>query len=94
MSNDVAKDVEKYVIHTKDGCVYQIHYIHSSYGKMILKIQDPEEDKYDDLDALENDLIKLIGVNYIVCMEEHFGDTIIVPEKIINESVLAIHKIN
>ena len=80
------------VLETKEGKKYQVHYLHSEFGSMVMKITNPETDFYDDLDELEDDMVKIINSNLscIVCVNPETGDSLILPKKIIEESVMAI----
>jgi len=82
---------DKYILDTKDGKKYQIHYIHSDLGRFQMKISNSENgDVYDDIDAIEDDMCKLIGASYVVCVDT--GASIIVPKAVLENSVLIISR--
>jgi len=87
------RNAENYIVNTEDGCQYQMAFVHPEFGRMIIQINDPEGEKYKDLDELENDIPILLKAIHILCMDEASGDTVIVPENIVKNSVLVIHEI-
>jgi len=87
--------MEKYVLHTNDGNTYRVEFVHPQFGIMPIRIEDSESGVlYDDLDKIEDDILKLSYAKYVFCFVPDTDDPVIVPEKIVKESIIAIHKVN
>ena len=84
-------------LNTKDNNKYNIYFIHASFGKMNVKLEDGEE-LYDNHEEIETDMCKIIeqagkgNITHIVCLNDN-GDSLIVPKNVIEDSVLCIEEV-
>ena len=87
-------NLEKSILDTKDGKKFQIIFVHPVLMRFILKLKNGD-DLYNDLDELEDDMAKIVQADatYVVCLDPETGDSVVLPNKIIAESVLVIHEV-
>jgi len=87
------KAIDKYVINTEDGNTYRVEYVNADFGTMPIRIDDSTGESYKDLEDLENDIALLVDATYIFCFNPETGEPVIVPKKIIENSLIAIRKV-